>query len=1451
MPQWFLDQHRNGMVQQSDMFGGGSRHPVESHATDFLRHSAQTNMYTGRGDVVNQRDDFQMHRDSYNGLTSGQHEKGGGNYDAMPSLLRGGHRPLIHFEGFEPTHGGVQGASVPFEHIGDIAFKRSNDAAEFGMEPMEHSVNVRNRDNEMDIRRLDEYRDSQTLQSEFLPGARKRIWMDGGKDMQGPRDGRFSERNMEREDFLKGQDGTPGKRFSGNEGPLHSLSSEYQHNIQSLNHLPGDRPGAFFLDQTKKDDATSNKRQRVVSSREEELLIEHGLLDDDTDNVNDKPLSSELQLDAKALSPKKGQGFGFPHRGLQNKDDARPTENAFEGKALDQKFQPSKDESILYWNALGKRYPLNLANDSRGSAYTEARDQNRDVPLYLRGSQKDLSQDWSVESGSVWQNKSDNSLPGNERFPVHQPMAAFHASRDSSHMSMQQPTGMSTLPAGGFKEHHFPSGSVIQKYSQLVPQSGREGNCDESLNTIEELHLDFAQKQQRMDKQSYFQSGQFQEEIFRRGDSSLQGRQGQCKDIPFEEAPQQHQQALNWSQIEVQRQGHQTSSQGQDTYTQMQQLQPTQLGEHNYFVDKIESKTGGGQSQSNPYRGRLHHSNIQAHNHWNQPLSHTDAQPDMDLQKNSHPLTPVLNHEYFQHAPSDDIVQEHHLQVHEQQQQRPLQVEQQTRKLHQDISQLQQQEPHLIPNQVYQDISPNQQNQPKLQQHHGSSQMSHPKFEHYFQSKGQQHHPVHQLIHEKQNPQEWGYQFQQQSNQESGKQYPLEVKGSHHHQHNQKVNLHIYEKQNPQEWGYQPQQQSNKEAGQQYPLEVKGSHHHQHNQKINLHMQQEHQMSQFVQKPDLYQHHHGHQQQPEMEQNQVQDQHKSQQMLATECREISHANAQGGHQLSFNGSGVHTGMPITASITKVQIQPSQPSAPVPSAPPLPPPPLPPSPPSSPSHAPPPPPAPVSPPKSSTSTGFSSSTAGTHSLPTSMRSFPDLKTSTHGFPYQHTPVPHGAGFSSVGSHVMHHMPPFKQYVEAGQLFPPKQVQEDKPKVVDAINIFRQPGRATRPDRFVIILRGLPGSGKSYLAKALRDIEVMNGGSAPRIHSMDDYFMTEVEKVEDSETGTALSSLLRSKKRVTKKVMEYCYEPEMEEAYRASMLKAFKKTLEEGIFTFIIVDDRNLRVADFAQFWAVAKRSGYEVYLLEAPYKDPAGCAARNVHNFSADKVQEMADHWEAAPPLYLQLDISTLFRGDDLNAQDITEVEMDTDDVEHGVEDHDESFMTDSGKKDSPSDFSVQVQIGQPNHGDRWGSEISDPSSEVKDLTRSKWSDDHDDDNTNAKEPEKVDGNALSGLMQAYGKGDRCVRWADQGDVGSDKGFSIGCVPQNKRALIIGPGAGYNEVSNPLPEEERNYSMHGSNSGGESKRNTKLLDQLRAEQESFRAVFDRRRHRIGGMEEDDE
>lgn len=60
--------------------------------------------------------------------------------------------------------------------------------------------------------------------------------------------------------------------------------------------------------------------------------------------------------------------------------------------------------------------------------------------------------------------------------------------------------------------------------------------------------------------------------------------------------------------------------------------------------------------------------------------------------------------------------------------------------------------------------------------------------------------------------------------------------------------------------------------------------------------------------------------------------------------------------------------------------------------------------------------------------------------------------------------------------------------------------------DVLELIQAPGRAKRPKRIAIILRGPPGSGKSHVARKLRDAEVAAGGEAPRIHSIDDYFIT---------------------------------------------------------------------------------------------------------------------------------------------------------------------------------------------------------------------------------------------------------------------------------------------------------------------------------------------------------
>ncbi|KAF3333482.1 YLP motif-containing protein 1 [Carex littledalei] len=402
---------------------------------------------------------------------------------------------------------------------------------------------------------------------------------------------------------------------------------------------------------------------------------------------------------------------------------------------------------------------------------------------------------------------------------------------------------------------------------------------------------------------------------------------------------------------------------------------------------------------------------------------------------------------------------------------------------------------------------------------------------------------------------------------------------------------------------------------------------------------------------------------------------------------------------------------------------------------------------------------------------------------------------------------------------------------------------QPTVINACDLFKHPQRASRPDHFVVILRGLPGSGKSYLAKALRDVEVENGGRAPRIHSIDDYFMIEVEKdVKDGE-----GSKSRSKK-LTKKVIEYCYEAEMEEAYRSSMLKAFRKTLDEGNFTFVIVDDRNLRVADFSQFWAVAKRSGYEVYLLEAPYKDPTGCAARNLHGFTLDEVQKMAAQWEEAPPVYLQLDVRPLFSGDYLKDETIQEVEMDMeDDMVLPTENIPESsnstniYHVVSANNDNGSDEKAESLDGVSKGGEMWDSEEEEELVGVKDLHQSKWSKNTEEE---TEKPESSKGNrgVVSGLMHAYGKSKirKCVHWGDRAEKG---GFSIGSAAQKRTnlSLVIGSGSGYNLKSNPLVDVEKESVNSRGNNNPETKK--RLSDQLRAERESFKAIFDRRRLRI--------
>jgi len=63
-----------------------------------------------------------------------------------------------------------------------------------------------------------------------------------------------------------------------------------------------------------------------------------------------------------------------------------------------------------------------------------------------------------------------------------------------------------------------------------------------------------------------------------------------------------------------------------------------------------------------------------------------------------------------------------------------------------------------------------------------------------------------------------------------------------------------------------------------------------------------------------------------------------------------------------------------------------------------------------------------------------------------------------------------------------------------------------------------------------------------------------------------------------------------------MLEYEYEPEMEDSYRADFLKSFKKTVEKGYFSFIIIDAVNNKASSWPPSLILAFRPSLSLLKL---------------------------------------------------------------------------------------------------------------------------------------------------------------------------------------------------------------------------------------------------------------
>ncbi|KAJ8719583.1 hypothetical protein PYW08_011758 [Mythimna loreyi] len=216
---------------------------------------------------------------------------------------------------------------------------------------------------------------------------------------------------------------------------------------------------------------------------------------------------------------------------------------------------------------------------------------------------------------------------------------------------------------------------------------------------------------------------------------------------------------------------------------------------------------------------------------------------------------------------------------------------------------------------------------------------------------------------------------------------------------------------------------------------------------------------------------------------------------------------------------------------------------------------------------------------------------------------------------------------------------------------KDKEESQSKHVVMIDdLLETPGRTMRPDKIVIILRGPPGSGKSYLAKLIRDREAEYGGTV-RIMSIDDYYMQEGE-VEERDPSTG--------KLVKKPTLKYEYDESFEESYTNSLKRAFKRSLTDGYFTFLIYDAVNDQLKSYADIWNFARQQGFQVYICTMEL-DPQICYKRNIHNRKLDDIEVITARFFPTPSHHIQLDATTL-----LQSAAITEVQMEDADNEEVI-----------------------------------------------------------------------------------------------------------------------------------------------------------------------------------------
>jgi predicted kinase len=135
------------------------------------------------------------------------------------------------------------------------------------------------------------------------------------------------------------------------------------------------------------------------------------------------------------------------------------------------------------------------------------------------------------------------------------------------------------------------------------------------------------------------------------------------------------------------------------------------------------------------------------------------------------------------------------------------------------------------------------------------------------------------------------------------------------------------------------------------------------------------------------------------------------------------------------------------------------------------------------------------------------------------------------------------------------------------------------------------------RELLILRGLPGGGKSTVAKS-----ILEGSSSVIVCSADDYFMVDGR---------------------------YEFDPaRLGKAHQACIMSA-DRSMANG-YALVVIDNTNIKKEHYLPYIKMAEKYGYTVTVRTIGSVDPSVVSTyhkRQVHGVPEETIRRMAETWE--------------------------------------------------------------------------------------------------------------------------------------------------------------------------------------------------------------------------------